>query len=124
MTSNPADCQTPGGSVNQSLKDSTLVPPPGFPTIQETPVPAEQTTITMDNRIDAFKADVRMEMEALRRDIQDMVSEKGKQVVEDSGNNNPEATLLNGNSGSQQPENPKQKAPSTQPQATHLAATS
>ena len=56
--------------MTQSTQDSTLLPPPGFPTIQETltlpnPVPAGQNTIAPDDEIAAFKAGMRMEMEEL-----------------------------------------------------------
>ena len=129
MTSNPADYQTPGGSVTQSAQDSTLLPPPEFPTIQETPtfpnpVPAGQNTIAPDDGIAAFKAGMRMEMEELRNCIENMAAEKakGKQVAEDPGNNNLESTPENENSGSQLP-NPEQQAPPNLQPTSHVAAT-
>ena len=93
--------------MTQSAQDSTLAPPPGFPIIQEAPTlpnpaPAEQITITPDDGIAAFKADMRMEMEALRRDIRNMVMGKGKQVAENPENNNPEPTPSSEIPGSQE----------------------
>ena len=66
------------------------------------PAPAGQITITPDDGIAAFKADMRMEMEALRRDIQNIPMGKGKQVAENPRNNNQESIPPSENLGSQE----------------------
>ena len=88
----------------QSMQDSTLAPPPGFPTIQEAlalpnPAPVGHITITEEDRITALKADMRIEMEALRKDIRDLVMGKGKQVAEEA---DLEPIPLEGNPGNQE----------------------
>ena len=115
MTSTPTDQHASGGSVAQSAQDSTLAPPPGFPTIQEAPTlpnPAStgQITITAEDKIAALKADMRIEMEALRKDIRDMVMGKGKRVAEKA---DPEPIPPEGNPGNQEQQVPMNHPPST-----------